>query len=165
MRLLALGSAEAPQRHRVLVGCHGEQHGIVNNQRNSIWHTLCTYTHAVLGCPADQGSCPISRYCNALLREPPRLLAALKVPTNGRNGSFWAEFRASVHWCKRGGGSGINPGAPGLLVVCNRPVVAHRCSICQRPDSTRPIAAPADHRFLLIPSLIIHDQAGSSSRP
>jgi len=45
------------------------------------------------------------------------------------------------------------------------PIVAHLCSFQARPDDTRDVAAPAVHRFLRIPSLIIHDKAGSDSCP
>jgi hypothetical protein len=45
------------------------------------------------------------------------------------------------------------------------PIVAHLCSLHQRSDATRHAAAPAVHRFVLTPSLIIHDKAGSDSGP
>jgi hypothetical protein len=34
--------------------------GLVNNQRKSVWQFWCTYTHSVLGWPAQHRSCRIS---------------------------------------------------------------------------------------------------------
>src|SRR5260370_21902454 len=76
MRLEALESGADPERERTRLGCHGEHHGIVNNQRKLIWQFRCTYTHSVSGRPgrarfisdlmmprgvAERASPPVSR--------------------------------------------------------------------------------------------------------
>jgi hypothetical protein len=44
------------------------------------------------------------------------------------------------------------------------PSVAHLCSLQERSNDTRHVAAPAVDRGILTPRLIIHDKAGSGSR-
>ena len=44
-------------------------------------------------------------------------------------------------------------------------LVARVCSIRERSDDTRHVAALAIHRLILIPSMLIHDSSGSGSRP
>ena len=86
-----------PSRQFVRLGCHGEPHEIVNNQRSLMWHFWCTYTHSVLERP---GRAQIMSDLMMLQRLAERAVppeAAPKVPRNGRNGSFGGVFRASVH--------------------------------------------------------------------